>query len=151
MALILNSSIGMIFLKDVGIETGLPLLANRPNVENNGSTLYYKRTLAIPFLDGINFLLSECSKTKITWRHLFFYHLKRFLRVALRKQLNPLTYTHTHTPTHTHTHTPTHTHTKYQSVMTNNGCHFHWWYNFWKDRVNKINQTASLKRCNLLI
>ena len=40
MALILNSSIGMIFLKDVGIEPGLPLLANRPNVENNGSTLY---------------------------------------------------------------------------------------------------------------
>ena len=135
MALILNSSIGMIFLKDVGIEPGLPYLANRPNVENNGSTLYYKRTLAIPFLDGINFLLSECSKTKIMWRHLFFYHLKHFLRVALRKQLNPLTYTHTHTPTHTHTHTPTHTHTKYQSVMTNNGCHFHWWYNFWKDRV----------------
>ena len=152
MALILNSSIGMIFLKDVGIEPGLPYLANRPNVENNGSTLYYKRTLAIPFLDGINFLLSECSKTKITWRHLFFYHLKHFLRVALRKQLNPLTYTHTHTPTHTHTHP--HTHTPNIKV---------WWqtmdatfidgttFGKIESSINKINQTASLKRCNLLI
>ena len=59
MALILNSRIGMIFLKDVDIKRGLPRLATRPNVENNGAMLNYNRTLAIPFLDDINFLLSE--------------------------------------------------------------------------------------------
>ena len=93
MALILNSSIGMIFLKDVDIEPGLPRLATRPNVENNAAMLNYNRTLAIPFLDDINFLLSEHWKTEIMWRHLLFYHLKCFMGVtALRKQLN----LHTH-------------------------------------------------------
>ena len=44
---------------EVNTAPSVPKLAKswsqfRPNVENDGSLSYYKRTLAIPFLDGIN-------------------------------------------------------------------------------------------------
>ena len=49
--------------KDVGIEPGLQRLVKcwsryRPNVENGGTISLYKRTVAIPFMDDINFQLS---------------------------------------------------------------------------------------------
>ena len=135
MALILNSRIGMIFLKDVDIKPGLPRLATRPNVENNGAMLNYNRTLAIPFLDDINFLLSEHWKTEIMWRHLLFYHLKCFIRViALRKQLN------LHTPN---------IKVRWQTMDATfiDGTTF----GKIESSINKINQIASLKRWNLLI
>ena len=36
----------------------------RPNVENDGSLSYYERTLAIPFLDGINSQLEYYLKKR---------------------------------------------------------------------------------------
>ena len=78
--------------KNVAIEPGLPRLAKcwsryRQNIENDGTISCNKRTVAIQFLNDINFQLRERLEDR---NLLLFYNLKCFLRViALRKQLNP--------------------------------------------------------------
>ena len=111
--------------KDVGIEPGLPRLAKcwsryRPNVENDGTISYYKRTVAIPFLDNINFQLSERLKDR--------NHVETF--TLLPSKIFSESYNIEETAKSLQA--------KYQSEMANDGCHFRSeskrWYNFWKDK-----------------
>ena len=67
--------------KDIGTEPDLPRLAKywsryRASVENDEPISYYKRIVTIPFLDDINFQLSERLKDRNHWRHLLFYQVK---------------------------------------------------------------------------
>ena len=112
--------------KDFGIEPGLPRLAKcwsryRLNVENDGTISYYKRTVAIPFLDDINFQLSERLKDQ--------NHVETF--TLLPSKIFSESYSIEETAKSLQA--------KYQREMANDGCHFRSelerWYNFWKDKV----------------
>ena len=112
--------------KNVGIEPGLPRLAKcwskyRPSVENDGIISHYKRTVAIPFLDDINFQLSQRLNDQ--------NHVETF--TLLPSKMFSESYSIEETAKYLQA--------KYQSEMTNDGCHFRSelerWYNFWKDKV----------------
>ena len=112
--------------QDVGTERGLPRLAKcwsryNPNVENDGPISYYKRTVAIPFLDDINFQLSERLKDR--------NHVETF--TLLPSKMFSESYSIEETAKSLQA--------KYKSEMTNDGCHFRSelkrWYNFWKHKV----------------
>ena len=81
---------------------------------------YYKRTAAIPFLDDLYFQLSEKLKDR--------NHVEKFTILPSK------TFFESYSIEETAELLPA----KYQSEMTNDGCHFRSelkrWYNFWKDK-----------------